>query len=55
MREMKQVRAISHRHVMSRLLKDRQFQRSYEEELERLRIVDAMIKPRKAHLATAHG
>ena len=43
MREMKQIRAVSHRHVMSRLLKDRRFRRGYEEELEKLRIVDAMI------------
>jgi hypothetical protein len=36
MREMKQIRAVSHRHVMSRLLRDRRFRRGYEEELEEL-------------------
>ena len=37
---MKQIRAVSHRHVMSRLLKDRRFQRGYENELEKLRVAD---------------
>ncbi len=34
---MKQIRAISHRQGMSRLLKDQRFRRGYEEELEKLR------------------
>ena len=40
---MKKVRAVSHRQVMSRLLKDRQFRRGYEEELEKLRLSDTII------------
>ena len=44
---MKRVRAISHRQVMSRLLKDQQFRRGYEEELEKLRIADAIIALRQ--------
>ncbi len=40
---MKRARAISHRQVMNRLLKDQQFRRGYEEELEKLRIGDAII------------
>jgi len=34
---MKQIRAISHRDVMSRPLKDQRFRRGYKEELEKLR------------------
>lgn len=44
---MRRVRAISHRQVMSRLLKDRGFRRGYEEELEKLRIVDAIVALRR--------
>ena len=44
---MKQIRAVSHRHVMSYLLKDQQFRRGYEEELEKLRIADALINLRQ--------
>ncbi len=44
---MKRVRAISHRQVMSRLLKDPQFRRGYEEELEKLRIGDAITALRQ--------
>ena len=44
---MRQVRAISHRQVMSRLLKDQRFRRGYAEELEKLRIVDAIIALRQ--------
>lgn len=44
---MKRIRAISHRQVMGRLLKDQQFRRGYEEELENLRIVDAIINLRQ--------
>ncbi len=44
---MRQVRAVSHRQVMSRLLKDQRFRRGYEEELEKLRIVDAIIALRQ--------
>ena len=52
---MKQIRAVSHRQVMSRLLKDQRFRRGYEDELEKLRVADAPIKLRKARLATADG
>lgn len=44
---MKRVRAISHRQVMGRLLKDQRFRRGYEEEFEKLRIVDAIISLRQ--------
>ena len=44
---MKRVRAISHRQVLGRLLKDERFRRGYEEELEKLRIVDAIINLRQ--------
>lgn len=44
---MKPMRAVSHRQVMSRLLKDQRFRRGYEEELEKLRIVDAIINLRQ--------
>lgn len=37
MRKTKQIRAMSHRQAISRLLKDRRFRRGYEEELEQLR------------------
>lgn len=44
----KQVRAVSHRQVTSRLLKDQRFRRGYEEELEKL---VTRTKPRKARLS----
>ena len=44
---MKRVRAISHREVMRRLLKDQQFRRGYEKELEKLRIGDAIVALRQ--------
>ena len=44
---MKPIRAVSHRQVMGRLLKDQRFRRGYEEELEKLRIVDAIINLRQ--------
>lgn len=44
---MKPIRAISHRQVMGRLLKDERFRRGYEEELEKLRIVDAIVALRQ--------
>ncbi len=44
---MKPVRAINHRQVMGRLLKDQRFRRGHEEELEKLRIVDAIINLRQ--------
>jgi len=50
---MRQVRAVSHPQVMSRLLKDQRFRHGYyEEEFEKLVI---HIKPRKARLAIGHG
>lgn len=44
---MKRVRAMSHRQVMGRLLKDQRFRRGYGEELEKLRIADAVIALRQ--------
>ena len=44
---MRKVRAVSHRQVMSRLLKDQRFRRGYEEELEKLRIVGGIIALRQ--------
>lgn len=44
---MKRIRAVSHRQVMDRLLQDQQFRRGYEEELEKLRIVDAIVSLRQ--------
>ncbi|MBI3011548.1 MAG: XRE family transcriptional regulator [Candidatus Omnitrophica bacterium] len=44
---MKPIRAVSHRQVMGRLLKDQRFRRGYEEEFEKLRIVDAIINLRQ--------
>ena len=44
---MRRVRAISHRQVMGRLLKDQRFRRGYEEELEKLRIADTIISLRQ--------
>ena len=41
---MKQIRAVSHRHVMSRSLKDRRFQRGYENELEKLRVMSRIVE-----------
>ena len=40
---MKKVRATTHRAVVSRLLNKPGFRRGYEEELEKLRLVDALI------------
>jgi len=44
---MKSMRAVGHRQVMSRLLKDQRFRRGYEEELEKLRVVGAIIALRQ--------
>ena len=44
---MKQVRAKAHQEVLKPLLKDRAFRKGYEEELEKLRIVDALIHLRE--------
>ena len=40
---MKKVRAITHREVVDRLLKKPGFSRGYEEELDKLRLVDALV------------
>lgn len=40
---MKRVRLTTHQQVLKPFLKDRQFRRGYEEELEKLRLVDALI------------
>ena len=40
---MKRVHAITHRQVLKHLLKKRDFRQGYEEELDKLRLVDALI------------
>jgi len=40
---MKRVRLTTHKQVLKTFLKDPQFRRGYEEELEKLRLVDALI------------
>ena len=44
---MKKVRAITHREVVSRLLTKPWFRQGYEEELDKLRLVDALIALRQ--------
>ena len=44
---MKQVRVITHYQVLKRLLKNRRMRQGYQEELEKLRIVDALIRLRE--------
>ncbi|MBI4356242.1 MAG: XRE family transcriptional regulator [Candidatus Omnitrophica bacterium] len=44
---MKRVKAVTHRHVLKRLLKRQDFRRGYEEELDKLRLVDALIALRQ--------
>ena len=44
---MKQVRATTHKQVLKRVLKDRRFRQGYEEELDKLRLVDALIALRQ--------
>lgn len=44
---MKRVRAITHREVLNRLFKKPGFREGYEEELDKLRLVDALIALRQ--------
>ena len=44
---MKKVRAIPHQEVVSRLLKKPGFREGYEEELDKLRLVDALVALRQ--------
>ena len=44
---MKRVRATTHRQVLNRLLKKPEFSQGYEEELDKLRLVDALIALRQ--------
>ncbi len=44
---MKRVQAPTHGQVLRRVLKDRDFKQGYEEELEKLRLVDALVALRK--------
>ena len=47
MSQMKKVRAITHQEVVSRLLKQPSFRQGYEEELDKLRLVDALVALRQ--------
>lgn len=40
---MKKLRAVTHRQVLKRVLRDRAFRRGYVEELKKLRLIDAII------------
>jgi len=44
---MKPIRAKTHEDVLKPFLKDAEFRKGYEEELEKLRIVDALIRLRE--------
>ncbi|PIQ83073.1 MAG: transcriptional regulator [Candidatus Omnitrophica bacterium CG11_big_fil_rev_8_21_14_0_20_64_10] len=44
---MKPIRAKTHREVLKPFLKDARFRRGFEEELEKLRIVDSLIRLRE--------
>ena len=44
---MKIIRATTHQQVLKRLLRDKRFRKGYEEELEKLRVVDALIRLRE--------
>lgn len=44
---MKPVKAVAHKQVVKKLLKNREFRRGYEQELEKLRLVDALIALRE--------
>ena len=44
---MKHVRATTHKQALKRVLKDRRFRQGYEEELDKLRLVDALIALRQ--------
>ena len=44
---MKRIRAVTHRQVLKRFFKQRVFRQGYEEELDKLRLVDALIRLRQ--------
>ena len=44
---MKRIRAVTHRQVLKRFFKQRGFRQGYEEELDKLRLVDALIRLRQ--------
>ncbi len=44
---MKRIRLVTHREVVKKYLKDERFKKNYEEELEELRIVHALIRLRE--------
>jgi predicted XRE-type DNA-binding protein len=44
---MREIRVKTHQEVLKPLLKDARFRRGYEEELEKLRVVDALIRLRE--------
>lgn len=44
---MKRVRAPTHEEVLKAFLKDRRFRKGYDEELKKLRLVDALIRLRE--------
>ena len=47
MRAMKKIRVITHREVVSRLSKKPGFRQGYEEELDKLRLMDALVALRQ--------
>lgn len=52
---MKPVRAKTHEEVLKPFLRDSKFRKGYEEELEKLRIVDALIRLRERRGLTQSG
>ena len=52
---MKRVHATTHRQVLKRLLKKRDFRQGYQEELDKLRLVDALIGLRQQQGVTQQG
>lgn len=44
---MRRVKAVTHKQVVKKLLKNLEFRRGYEQELEKLRLVDALIALRE--------
>ncbi|MBI3614978.1 MAG: helix-turn-helix transcriptional regulator [Candidatus Omnitrophica bacterium] len=52
---MKQIRAKTHQEVLRSLLRDARFRKGYEEELEKLRIVDTLIRLREQQGLTQAG
>ena len=52
---MKRVHATTHRQVLKHLLKKRDFRQGYQEELDKLRLVDALIALRQQQGITQQG